>query len=211
MLGICRPAISTFTITFVRRLSRTRLNVLPLRCAQTSVMTDSLGSKPLLDAQSFGGDLLNRSVGDRRDEKFVETAYRSSTSLLITGRSVLAKRRDGVNTNSPQSTELCWLSPHDLQDYGIQAQTDSQTTVAGAWLPVYAARSAYQHSRYLMYSMLKQAVSLDTDQEKGCLVPYLLGQTQQEQWSFALDASAYGNQEQLQQVAKQKGVPNACF
>ena len=172
-------------------------------------MTDSLGSKPLLDAQSFGGDLLNRSVGDRRDEKFVETAYRSSTSLLITGRSVLAKRRDGVNNNSPQSTELCWLSPHDLQDYGIQAQTDSQTTVAGAWLPVYAAWSAYQHRRYLMYSMLMQGGY--ADQEKGCLVPYLLGQTQQEQWSFALDASAYGNQEQLQQVAKQKGVPNACY
>ena len=96
-------------------------------------MADGLSSQALLDAQSFGGDLLNRSVGDRLDENFVETAFKGSASLLITGRSVLAQCKRNANGDSPQSTELCWLSPDDFQEYGLEAQTDSQTTVAGAF------------------------------------------------------------------------------
>lgn len=129
MLGVAKPALATSALTIVRRLSQVKSTV--LRCAQRSAMSDSLASKSLLDAQSFGGDQLNRSVGDRRDENFVQTAFQGSTSLLISGRSVLAKRRPGVSNDSPQSTELCWLSPEDLHDFGIEAQTDSQTTVAG--------------------------------------------------------------------------------
>lgn len=52
-------------------------------------------------------------------------------------------------------------------------------------------------------------LSVLTDQEAGALVPYLLGRTAKETWSFAIDASAYGRQEQIRDVAKQKGVsPN---
>lgn len=94
-------------------------------------MTHELSSKALLDAQSFGGDLLNRSVGDRRDEGFVKAAFQGSTSLLVTGRSVMAKQATSSNGSSSQRTELCWLAPEDLQEYGIEAQTDGQTTVAG--------------------------------------------------------------------------------
>lgn len=129
MLGTVKPAIAKSAFTVICPLSRAA-TAAP-RCVHTSGMTDSLGTKSLLDAQSFGGDLLNRSVGDRRDESFVKTAFEGSTSLLITGRSVLAKRRNGVSSNNPQSTELCWLTPDDLQEYGVAAQTDSQTTVAG--------------------------------------------------------------------------------
>ncbi len=93
-------------------------------------MTHVLGSKSLLDDQSFGGDLLNRSVGDRRDEGFVKASFEGSTSLLVTGRSVMAKQATSSN-GSGLPTELCWLAPEDLQEYGIQAQTDSQTTVTG--------------------------------------------------------------------------------
>ncbi len=94
-------------------------------------MTHVLGSKSLLDDQSFGGDLLNRSVGDRRDEGFVKASFEGSTSLLVTGRSVMAKQATSSNGSSGLLTELCWLAPEDLQEYGIQAKTDSQTTVTG--------------------------------------------------------------------------------
>ena len=94
-------------------------------------MAHELSSKPLLDAQSFGGDLLNRSIGDRRDVKFVQAAFESSSSLLVTGRSVMAKKATGSNGNSGQRTELCWLAPEDFREYGIEPQTDSQTTVTG--------------------------------------------------------------------------------
>ena len=43
------------------------------------------------------------------------------------------------------------------------------------------------------------------------MVPYLLGQTANAAWSFAIDASAYGNQEQLHDVAKQKGYYDSHF
>lgn len=39
-------------------------------------------------------------------------------------------------------------------------------------------------------------------------MPYLLGRTKQETWSFAMDASAYSKQEQLHDIAKQKGTPH---
>ena len=102
-------------------------------------MTPVLSSKSLLDDQSFGGDLLNRSVGDRRDEGFVKASFEDSTSLLITGRSVLAKQAKSDH-DSRASTELCWLSPEDLQEYGIKAQTDSQTTVTGDHRPADSSR-----------------------------------------------------------------------
>ena len=94
-------------------------------------MTHELSSKSLLDDQSFGGDSLNRSVGDRRSETFVRSAFEGSSSLLVTGRSVLAKQRSSGSKGSSQQTELCWLSPDELKEYGIQPQTDSQTTVTG--------------------------------------------------------------------------------
>ena len=84
----------------------------------------------MLDDQAFGGDLLNRSTGDRRDAKFVKTAFEGSSSLLISGRSVMAKQASGSN-GSTQHTQLCWLAPEDFTEYGLQIQTDSQTTIAG--------------------------------------------------------------------------------
>ena len=48
-------------------------------------------------------------------------------------------------------------------------------------------------------------MSLNADQEAGALVPYLLGQCANGTWSFAIDASAYGQQQHLQDIAKQKG------
>ncbi len=51
----------------------------------------------------------------------------------------------------------------------------------------------------------KQSVAIDADQEAGALVPYLLGRTAKETWSFAIDASAYGKQDHLHDVAKRKG------
>ena len=47
------------------------------------------------------------------------------------------------------------------------------------------------------------------DLEAGAMVPYLLGQTQQESWSFAVDASAYSKQDKLNAVAQQKGAKHA--
>jgi hypothetical protein len=51
----------------------------------------------------------------------------------------------------------------------------------------------------------KQFLAIDADQEAGALVPYLLGRTAKETWSFAIDASAYGKQDHLHDVAKRKG------
>lgn len=48
--------------------------------------------------------------------------------------------------------------------------------------------------------------SRSADQQAGALVPYLLGRTKQETWAFAIDASAYSKQEQLHDIAKQKGA-----
>lgn len=48
--------------------------------------------------------------------------------------------------------------------------------------------------------------SSSADQQAGALVPYLLGRTKQETWAFAIDASAYSKQEQLHDIAKQKGA-----
>lgn len=84
----------------------------------------------MLEDQAFGGDLLNRSVGDRHDADFVKAAFEGSGSLLITGRSVMAKQASGSN-GSGQHTELCWLTPDDFAEYGITPQTDSQTSVTG--------------------------------------------------------------------------------
>ena len=135
-------------------------------------------------------------MGDRRDDSFVDTAFTNSTSLLITGRSVLAKHRAAVNGSRPQGTELCWLSPSEFQEFGLEAQTDSQTTVAGG----------YEHLCKLLVWSCTADFEIFADQESGRLVPYLLGQTQQQQWAFALDASAYGKQEQIKAVAERKGM-----
>lgn len=196
MLGICKPVIVKSAFSFTRRLFQVRSRALRPALPQVRVtMTEGLSSKALLDAQSFGGDLLNRSVGDRRDESFVDSAFKHSTSLLITGRSVLAKHKTGVNGSRPQGTELCWLSPSDFQEYGLEAQTDSQTTIAGA--------AALEHPKCCNTCATDQQIYVD--QADGRLVPYLLGQTQQQQWAFALDASAYSNQEQLKAHAERKG------
>ncbi|DBB08850.1 TPA: hypothetical protein ACH3X3_007500 [Trebouxia sp. C0006] len=172
MLSICRPCILSSQLSLVWRRSRPDARLISAAIDQKA-MTHVLGSKSLLDDQSFGGDLLNRSVGDRRDESFVKASFEGSTSLLVTGRSVMAKQAESSNGSRGLPTELCWLAPEDLQEYGIEAQIDSQTTV--------------------------------TDQEAGALVPYLLGRTAKETWSFAIDASAYGKQDHLHDVAKRKG------
>ena len=84
----------------------------------------------MLDDQAFGGDLLDRSVGDRRDPDFVKRSFEGSGSLLISGRSVMAKQASGSN-GSRQHADLCWLSPGDFAEFGITPQTDSQTSVTG--------------------------------------------------------------------------------
>lgn len=84
----------------------------------------------MLEDQAFGGDLLDRSVGNRRDPSFVKTSFEGSGSLLISGRSVMAKQASGGN-GSRQHTDLCWLSPDEFADFGITPQTDSQTSVTG--------------------------------------------------------------------------------
>ncbi|KAL3149464.1 hypothetical protein ABBQ32_002249 [Trebouxia sp. C0010 RCD-2024] len=172
MLTICKPLISVPGICLVRSITLLHVRPIARSFVQQKVMSQALSSKSMLEDQAFGGDLLNRSVGDRRDADFVKAAFDGSASLLITGRSVLAQQASGSN-GSRQHTELCWLSPEEIAEYGITPQTDSQTSV--------------------------------TDQEGGALVPYLLGRTKQETWSFAIDASAYSKQEQLHDIAKQKG------
>lgn len=93
-------------------------------------MSHALSSKSMLDDQAFGGDLLDRSVGDRRDPDFVKRSFEGSGSLLISGRSVMAKQASGSN-GSRQHADLCWLSPGDFAEFGITPQTDSQTSVTG--------------------------------------------------------------------------------
>lgn len=131
MLRICRPCILSSQLSLVWRRSRPDARLTIRAAIDQKAMTHVLGSKSLLDDQSFGGDLLNRSVGDRRDESFVKASFEGSTSLLVTGRSVMAKQAESSNGSSGLPTELCWLAPEDLQEYGIEAQTDSQTTVTG--------------------------------------------------------------------------------
>ena len=53
-------------------------------------------------------------------------------------------------------------------------------------------------------------MAVDADQEAGALVPYLLGRTAKETWSFAIDASAYGKQDHLHDVAQRKGDASTC-
>ena len=130
MLSICRPCILSSQLSLVWRRSRPDARLISAAIDQKA-MTHVLGSKSLLDDQSFGGDLLNRSVGDCRDESFVKASFEGSASLLVTGRSVMAKQATSSNGSSGLSTELCWLAPEDLQEYGIEAQIDSQTTVTG--------------------------------------------------------------------------------
>jgi len=131
MLSICRPCILSSQLSLVWRRSRPDARLTIRAAIDQKAMTHVLGSKSLLDDQSFGGDLLNRSVGDRRDESFVKASFEGSTSLLVTGRSVMAKQAESSNGSRGLPTELCWLAPEDLQEYGIEAQTDSQTTVTG--------------------------------------------------------------------------------
>ena len=130
MLPICRPVTFVPPIQLVCTLHRSRFSQLVPAAFGQKAMLRELSSKSLLDDQAFGGDLLNRSVGDRRDEKFVKTSFEGSSSLLISGRTVMAKQASGSNS-SRQHTALCWLSPQDFAEYGIEPQTDSQTTVTG--------------------------------------------------------------------------------
>ena len=128
MLTTYRPCGFRLPIGALLRTSRLSTVRTARAAISTNSMTHELSSKSLLDDQSFGGDSLNRSVGDRRNENFVRTAFEGSSNLLVTGRSVLAKQSSNGNG---QRTELCWLAPDDLQEYGIEPQTDSQTTVTG--------------------------------------------------------------------------------
>ena len=130
MLTICRPLITAPGICIVRCVLPFHVRPIARTAVQQRVMSQGLSSKSMLEDQAFGGDLLNRSVGDRRDADFVKAAFEGSGSLLITGRSVLAKQGSGSN-GSRQHTELCWLSPDDIAEYGITPQTDSQTSVTG--------------------------------------------------------------------------------
>lgn len=137
MLTICRPLTSVPHICLVRSISQFYVKRVARAAVQHKAMSQALSSKSMLEDQAFGGDLLNRSVGDRRDANFVKTSFEGSGSLLISGRSVMAKQATG-NNGSQQHTELCWLSPGDFAEYGITPQTDSQTTVTG---------KVYAHSR----------------------------------------------------------------
>lgn len=221
MLPICRPVIFVPRIQLVRTIHLSRFSQLVPAALDQKAMSHELSSKSMLDDQAFGGDLLNRSVGDRRDEKFVKNSFEGSSSLLISGRSVMAKQASGSN-GSRQHTDLCWLSPQDFAEYGIRPQTDSQTSVTGescvcsihavCMLQVLSKMHSTKHLAYIKICLVCK------DQQAGALVPYLLGRTKQDTWSFAMDASAYSNQEQLQKVAKQKGtdhsstfVPTVCL
>lgn len=137
MLTICKPLISVPGICLVRSITLLHVRPIARSFVQQKVMSQALSSKSMLEDQAFGGDLLNRSVGDRRDADFVKAAFDGSASLLITGRSVLAQQASGSN-GSRQHTELCWLSPEEIAEYGITPQTDSQTSVTGKLFSIFA-------------------------------------------------------------------------
>lgn len=130
MLAICRPLTCVPKICLVHNIPRSHIRKITTAAIQQKVMSHALSSQSILDDQAFGGDLLNRSVGDRRDPAFVKSSFEGSGSLLISGRSVMAKQAAGSN-GSRQHTDLCWLSPEDFAEYGITPQTNSQTSVTG--------------------------------------------------------------------------------
>ena len=130
MLAICRPLTFVPQSCLSRSISRVHVRQITRAAVQEKVMSHALSSKSMLDDQAFGGDLLDRSVGDRRDPDFVKRSFEGSGSLLISGRSVMAKQASGSN-GSRQHADLCWLSPGDFAEFGITPQTDSQTSVTG--------------------------------------------------------------------------------
>lgn len=141
MLNICNPCIRTLRSGL---LIKSTCQVAPFTRAAASqkAMSHELSSQSLLDDQSFGGDSLNRSIGDRRNDDFVSNAFEGSSNLLVTGRSVLSRQSSSSTGSNSQHTEICWLAPSDLQDYGIEPQTDSQTTVTGMLMLTPAQSSA---------------------------------------------------------------------
>ena len=130
MLAICKPLTFVPQICLLRSIARVHVRHITRAVIEQKAMSHALSSKSLLEDQAFGGDLLDRSVGDRRDPEFVKTSFESSGSLLISGRSVMAKQASGSN-GSRQHADLCWLSPGEFAEYGIAPQTDSQTSVTG--------------------------------------------------------------------------------
>lgn len=131
MLAICKPLTFVPQICLLRSIARVHVRQITRAATEQKAMSHALGSKSMLDDQAFGGDLLDRSVGDRRDPEFVKTSFESSGSLLISGRSVMAKQASGGRNGSRQHADLCWLSPGEFAEYGITPQTDSQTSVTG--------------------------------------------------------------------------------
>lgn len=150
MLAICRPLTCVPKICLVHCIPRFHIRKIITVAIQQKVMSQALSSQSILDDQAFGGDLLNRSVGDRRDPAFVKTSFEGSDSLLISGRSIMAKQASGSN-GSRQHTDLCWLSPEDFAEYGITPQTDSQTSVTGKGSQA-AARLAGSGRRHSVWS-----------------------------------------------------------
>lgn len=130
MLAICRPLTFVPQICLLRSISRVHVRQITRAAIQDKAMSHALSSKSMLEDQAFGGDLLDRSVGDRRNPEFIKTSFEGSGSLLISGRSVMAKQTSGSNGSS-QHVELCWFSPDDFAEFGITPQTDSQTSVTG--------------------------------------------------------------------------------
>ena len=74
-----------------------------------------------LAAQHFGGNMLNRSIVNRRSSDFLKEAFPDSQALLTVGRTVAVHQPD------KRATGLQWFSPQELKDFGLEPPLDADT------------------------------------------------------------------------------------
>ena len=90
-------------------------------------------AKKRVGAQSFSGNLLDRSDGSRRDAGFLQSAFAHSVTLLVQNTCILVQHSTESRNHSKQSQpQPCWLAPEGLEQLGLQPCLDYNKSIKGS-------------------------------------------------------------------------------
>ena len=85
-----------------------------------------------LGAQSFSGNLLDRSDGSPRDAGFLQSAFAYSVTLLVQNTCVLVQHSTESHIHNKQSQpQPSWLAPEGLEQLGLQPCLDYSKSIKG--------------------------------------------------------------------------------
>lgn len=105
-----------------------------------------------LGAQSFSGNLLDRSDGSRRDAGFLQSAFAYSVTLLVQNTCVLVQHSTESHDHNKQiQPQPCWLAPEGLQQLGLQPWLDYNKSIKG--IQVVIQIECKPHQNYSTFSV----------------------------------------------------------